>query len=70
MENISDYINIKNIVSYPNIETKTEKLWETKDLIKRAKKKWYSYKEIKELNPWILWNVLPKGRWEIEVYAQ
>jgi hypothetical protein len=68
MENISDYIDIKNIVSYPDFETEIEKLWETKDLIKRAKKEWYSYKEIKKLNPWILWNVLPKGRWEIEVY--
>ena len=68
MENISDYIDIKNIQPYPELDTKTLKLWETKDLIKRANKEWYTFKEIKELNPWILWDSLPKGKWELEVY--
>ncbi len=70
MENISDYIDIENIKPYPELETKTLKLWETKDISKRAKKEWYTFKEIKNLNPWILGNSLPKGRWEIEVYSQ
>jgi hypothetical protein len=34
-------------------------------LIKRARKNKYSYKEIKELNPRILWNSLPKWKREI-----
>ncbi len=68
MENISDYIDIKNIQPYPELDTKTLKLWETKDLIKRANKEWYTFKEIKELNPWILSDSLPKGKWELEVY--
>ncbi|HKL43767.1 MAG TPA: hypothetical protein VJ892_00645 [Candidatus Absconditabacterales bacterium] len=68
MENISDYIDIKNIQPYPELDTKTLKLGETKDLIKRANKEGYTFKEIKELNPWILGDSLPKGKWELEVY--
>lgn len=68
IENISNYIDTRNIEAYPEVETETEKVWETKDIVKRAKKEWYTFKEIKELNPWILENSLPKGKWEIKVY--
>ncbi len=68
MENISDYINTKNITAYPQADTKTIRLWEIKDLVERADKVWYTFKEIKELNTWILWDTLPKWKWELEVY--
>lgn len=70
MENISNYVNIENIEPYPELETKTVRLWETKDISKRAKKEWYTFKEIKNLNPWILANSLPKGKREVEVYSK
>ena len=69
MENISDYINTKNITAYPQADTKIIKLWETKDIVERADKVWYTFKEIKELNTWILWDALPKWKWELEVYV-
>lgn len=68
MENISDYINTKNITAYPQADTKTIRLWEIKDLVERADKVWYTFKEIRELNTWILWDTLPKWKWELEVY--
>lgn len=66
-ENISSYINTKNMSYFQKLESSVVKLWETKDLIKRANKNGYNFKEIKELNPWILDNNLPKGKREIEV---
>ena len=70
IENISDYIDISNIKPYYSKDTVTIKVWWIKDLVKRAKKEWYTFKEIKELNPWILWDVLPKWKWEIQVYSK
>lgn len=66
-DNISEYIQISDVSSYFVPETSTIKLWETKDLIKRSKKEGYSFKEIKELNPRILWSSLPKGKREIKI---
>jgi hypothetical protein len=66
-DNISDYINISDIVPYIGQETTIVKLWETKDLIKWANKEWHTFKEIKELNPRILGSSLPKWKWEIVV---
>jgi len=70
VSNISDYIDMQDFQSYKPLATDTIKLWETKDLIKRANKQWYTFKEIKELNPWILWDSLPKGKREIQVYKR
>lgn len=70
MENISDYIDTKDITAYPKPNTITIRPWKVDNLIKRAKKKWYSYKEIKKLNPWILWNSLPKVKLDVEVYKK
>jgi hypothetical protein len=70
MENISDYINTKNIKAYSKKKTEFIKQWKIDDLVERAEEEWYSYKEIKKLNPWILWNSLPKWKWALEVYSQ
>ena len=69
-DNISKYINTNDIIPYIESETTIVKLWETKDLIKWANKEWYTFKEIKELNPRILGSSLPKWKWEIMVYKK
>lgn len=69
MENISNYIDIQDISAYPQADTETIELKETKDLAKRANKAWYTFKEIKELNPWILGYYLPRGKWKVKVYS-
>lgn len=61
-DDISDDIEL-----YEFIKTKTISVWEIKNLQKRADKNWSSYKEIRELNPRILWNSIPKWKWEIIV---
>ena len=52
---------------FDNLKTKKISIWEVKNLQKRADKNNYSYKEIRELNPWILWNSLPKWKRELQV---
>ena len=69
-EHISNYIDIENTITYPIKDTKTVAVREIDDLVLWAKDHWYTIKEIKELNPWILWNSLPKGKREIEVYKK
>lgn len=65
--NILGYIDIEDVsvVEYP--ETWKVRAWEIKDLVRRAKKAKYDFKLIKELNPWILQNSLPKWKREITV---
>ncbi len=70
MENISDYIDTKNIVAYPKANTVAIQPWKVSDLVERAEEEWYSFKEIKQLNPWILGNSLPKVKLDVEVYAE
>ena len=70
MENISDYIDTKDIVAYTNPNTVTIQPWKVSDLVERAEDEGYSFKEIKELNPWILGNTLPKVKLDVEVYAE
>ena len=65
--NISKYLDIKNITVFDYPKTSKIKIWETKDILKWAEKAGYSFKSIKELNPWILWNSLPKWKREITV---
>ena len=51
-DNISEYLDIENISIHEYQNVWKIKLWETKDLIKWAKKAKYDYKTIKTLNPW------------------
>ncbi len=66
-DNISEYLDIENISIHEYQNVWKIKLWETKDLIKWAKKAKYDYKTIKTLNPWILQNSLPKWKREVVV---
>ena len=70
MENISDYIDTRDIVAYSKANTVAIQPGKVSDLVERAKEEWYSFKEIKQLNPWILWNTLPKVKLDVEVYAE
>jgi len=49
----------------PDIELVS--VWEISDLALWASNNDYTYKDIKILNRWILWNSLPEGDWEITV---
>lgn len=64
---LDEFVDVDKLSFYEKNETITVTLSETKDLIKRARKNKHSYKEIKELNPRILWNSLPKWKREIVV---
>ena len=66
-QNLKDLVDTEKLTLTENKETTTITVSETKDLVKRAKKNKYSYKEIKELNPRILWNSLPKWKREITI---
>ena len=65
--NITQYLDIKNVTPFEQTKTSKIKVGEIKDLVKRSKKSGYDFKLIKELNPWILWNSLPKWKREITV---
>ena len=66
-QNLDEFINTDNLSLYEPKNTERISVSDIKDLVKRAKKNKYSYKEIKELNPRILWNSLPKWKREILV---
>jgi len=66
-KNLNEFINTDNLSFYEPKSIERVQVSDVKDLIKRAKKNKYSYKEIKELNPRILWNSLPKWKREILV---
>jgi hypothetical protein len=53
-QNLDEFVDTDKLSFYEKKGTTTVTLSETKDLIKRARKNKYSYKEIKELNPRIL----------------
>lgn len=53
-QNLDEFINTDNLSLYEPKNTERISVSEVKDLVKRAKKNKYSYKEIKELNPRIL----------------
>lgn len=40
------------------------------DIADRARQNNFGYYEIKKLNPWIVSNSLPEGKWNIEVFGQ
>jgi len=66
-QNLDEFIDTDNLSFYEPKSTERISVSDIKDLVKRAKKNKYSYKDIKELNPWILWNSLPKWKREILV---
>lgn len=66
-DNIDKYIDIEKVQLYPEWLIKIIKVSEQKDLMKWCDKNWYQYKTIMELNPWILWNTLPKWKRELIV---
>ena len=66
-QNLDEFIDKDNLSLYEQKSTERVSVSDIKDLVKRAKKNKYSYKEIKELNPRILWNSLPKWKREILV---
>lgn len=66
-QNLDEFINTDNLSLYESKNTERISVSEVKDLVKRAKKNKYSYKDIKELNPRILGNSLPKWKREILV---
>ena len=63
-QNLDDYIYSTDIENY-DLKLTTVKIWEQKNLRKWCDKNWYEYNQIRQLNPRILWNSLPKGKWEI-----
>lgn len=66
-QNLDEFIDKDNLSLYEQKSTERVSVSDIKDLVKRAKKNRYSFKEIKELNPRILWNSLPKWKREILV---
>lgn len=69
-ENIDQYFSDDLLNPYYQPEVQVIEVWQIKDLNKYTKKEWYTFKEIKELNPWILWDSLPKGNRNIKVYSK
>jgi len=69
MENRYKYFDV-NVLGeqYESPKTKTIKLGETINLTDRAVSKWYSYAEIRQLNPRIRWNYLPEWKRKIKVF--
>ncbi|MBQ2600340.1 hypothetical protein II582_03040 [bacterium] len=53
-QNLDEFIDKDNLSLYEQKSTERISVSDIKDLVKRAKKNKYSYKEIKELNPRIL----------------
>jgi hypothetical protein len=54
--------------SLPN--TVEVEVGKTDDLAVWAAGRWYTYAEIRYLNPWIRKNALPEGTWKIKVYKR
>lgn len=63
-QNLDDYIYTIDIENY-DLNLTTVKVWEQKNLRKWCDKNWYEYNQIRQLNPRILWNSLPKGKREV-----
>lgn len=70
---IEGYSEKKNLIDtivwwvYSLPETWTVTTGAIADLVSWAIENGYSYRDIKVLNPWILWESLPEGEWEIKV---
>ena len=53
---------------YRPFVTKSISVKQVDDLVDRSGKNNVGYYEVKKLNPWILKNSLPEGKWNIEVF--
>lgn len=68
-ENRYHLFDHKNLGSmYSPFATKEISVKQVEDIAARTKKNNFSYYEVKKLNPWIKWNTLPEGKWNIEVF--
>lgn len=65
-QNLDDYIYTTDIENY-DLNLTTMKVWEQKNLRKWCDKNWYDYNQMRQLNPRILWNSLPKWKREVVV---
>ena len=63
-QNLDDCIYTTDIENY-DLNLTTVKVWEQKNFRKWCDKNWYEYNQIRQLNPRILWNSLPKWKREI-----
>jgi len=69
MENKYSYFDSSLLwAQYLLPSTKTISVWVIEDLKIRCKDNWYSYLEIKQLNPWIRTNTLPDWDWKIKIF--
>ena len=69
MENKYSYFDSSLLwTQYVLPSTKTISVWAIEDLRLRCKDNWYSYLEIKQLNPWIRKNSLPEWNRKIKVF--
>jgi hypothetical protein len=55
---------------YSPFVTKSMSVKQIADIADRARKNDMSYYEVKKLNPWIMSNSLPEGKWNIEIFSQ
>lgn len=55
---------------YTPFITKEISIKQVDDLADRARKNNVGYYEVKKLNPWIMKNSLPEGKWNIEIFSQ
>lgn len=55
---------------YTPLATKSMNIKQIPDIPDRARKNNLTYYEVKKLNPWIISNTLPEGKWNIEVFSQ
>jgi membrane-bound lytic murein transglycosylase D len=60
---------IDKIIGWTHDEPDTQlvNVWKIDDLSEWAKDKGFSYKDVKILNRWIIWDSLPEGNWEIKI---
>ena len=70
-KNPSRYFDISKWWSqYTTPNTIEVDVGKTDDLAVWAAGKWYTYAEIRYLNPWIRQNALPEGNWKVKVYKR
>jgi len=71
MENRYDYV-ARSILwtNYKNHDTDVVSVGRIENLARWASENGYTYLQIRELNPWIRWNSLPDGEWNIKVWSR
>ncbi|MEI6673278.1 MAG: hypothetical protein WCL02_08460 [bacterium] len=65
-----DFFDRKNLGDmYKPFITKDMAVKNIVDIADRAKNNNLTYYEVRKLNPWIMSNSLPEGKWNIKVFA-